>query len=193
MSVAGLVTGHDVTLALVGALTTYLPRALVAVQPTGVVLRAPVTFARPTMSAARLDAAALPAVVVSVTGTEPVEDGSDGQWLALAWSIDVGFLIRSDAGTYEDTMRDAALYGAAISTVLLERGTLGGFARGTFDLAESYDEADPTAGRTLAEGHVTALVVVDNARRRGVRFTLPTPGPADGVVTTTTVTVQRSA
>lgn len=173
-AVAGLVTAHDVVEAALATMQAHLPAALTAVSPAGVTLAMPAAYARPTVAAARLDAAQLPVVIVSPTNTQPAGTNDGDGTIALAFSIDVAFLIRSASGTYEDTMRDAALYAAAIYTVLNERGTLGGFARGTYGLDESYDEADPTAGRTLAEGHVTCDVVVDDARRRQIQFTDPT-------------------
>lgn len=185
--VPGLVTAHDVTQAVLEALGSYLPVALLRVSPAGVTLKAPAAYSRPTVAAARLDASNLPAVVVSPTETGPTAVNDADGTIALAFSIDIAFLIRSESGTYEDTMRDAALYAAAIYTVMNERGDLDGFARGTYGLDESYDEADPTAGRTLAEGHVTCEVVVDDARRRQIRFT--DPASTDGIASTTEVTV----
>lgn len=191
---AGLVTAHDLTLAIVDTLRTYLPAALANVAPPGLTLPTPRTYARPSIAAARLEVADLPAVVVSPTGLSPAP-GDVGPNVTLAWTIDIGCLVRSTTGTYEDTMRDTQLYVTALYLVLHERGDLGGFAREAHSLTESYDEADASAGRTLGEGHVTAVVVVDDARRYGSAYTVATfdPALADGIpATTTTVTIDRA-
>lgn len=185
---AGLVTGQDVIDATLSTIRTWLPNVLPKIGDG--TLPVPLSYARPSVGAARLDAAQLPVVSVSVVGTEDVTERESG-FLTVAWSLDVMALVRSADGSYEGTMRDGALYAAALFTVLTERGDLGGFARDTYDLAESYDDADPTAGRTLAEVHVTGVVEVVDARRRQVRFTLPGVQPVDALATTTTVTVHK--
>ena len=183
-----LVTAQDVVDAVLATIRTYLPNVLPKVGDGTLLM--PVSYARPSTGAARLDAAACPVVSVSVIGSEGVTEREQG-YLSMRWSLDVMALVRSADGTYESTMRDGALYAAALFTVLTERGDLGGIARDTYELAESYDDADPTAGRTLAEVHVTGVVHVTDARRRQIKFTLPGVVPATPIATTTTVTVHK--
>lgn len=188
MTVAQLVTAQDVVDAVLATYRAYLPNVLPKIGDGSLLM--PVSYARPSTGAARLDAAATPVLSVSVIGSEGMFE-REGGLMAVHWSLDVMALVRSTDGTYEATMRDGALYAAALSTVLAERGDLQGFARDTYDVAESYDDADPTAGRTLAEVHVTAVVEVVDARRRRINFTLPGPQPVDSTATTTTVTVHK--
>lgn len=186
---AGLVTGWDVTLAVQVTLQQYLPVVLAHPDVNhGAALRAPVAYTYPSAGAARLNAAQTPMLWVSPTGTGGLADVGGGS-RAITWEMDVGYIIRSDTGTYEDTLRDATLYAAAIRTVLVERPTLGGVARALWGIDEEYDAADVTAGRTLAEGHVTFSVQADDAARRQLRFTVPGLAPVDSIATTKDVTV----
>lgn len=185
--IAGLVTADDVVDAVRDTLQQYLPKVLPLFDPP---LSEPVAYTAPTMEAIRRDVAALPAVIVTSPGlVDSMTRDYEGVYSA-AWEIAVGFLVRSEDGTYDATARDTRRYAAAIRTVLMERGDLGGLARQTYDITELYAEADPSAARTLGEGAVGAVVDVYDIGRAGRMFT---GDPADQPVTATTtdVTVDR--
>lgn len=188
MVLSALVTGQDVVDSALATLTAYLPNVLGKLTP---VLPVPASVVRPSPATARLDAAAMPLLSVSVIGTEGSE-AREGGFRRVSWSLDVLLAHRAEQGTFETNLRDGYLYAAAISTVLLERPQLGGLAYDVHSLAESYDDADPSAGRSFSEVHVTGIVEVVDARRRQVKYTLPGPVPVDSVVVTGTATVHRS-
>ena len=179
-----IVTGDDVRVAVEAVLTAWLPNVLAVLGG----LETPKSHKAPTIDAARLDAAALPILVVAVAGlvSPPTRD----QYGVYTGRFDtlVNFLLRSASGTYEDTARDVRRYAAAVRTVFIEHNDLDGYAVEVEVTAEKYDDADPKVARTLAEGQVTCVVTVADINRLGATFTDPTSA-AHAVATETTVTV----
>jgi hypothetical protein len=183
VTAARIVSGDDVRNAVQAVLTAHLPLVLVTVGG----LEMPKSHEAPTVEAAKLDAAALPILVVSVPGfADPPTRDEQGIYTGRFDCL-VDFLVRSANGTYEQTAADVRKYAAAVRTVLIERPTLDGYALDVEVVDESYDDADPKVARTLAQGEVTCVVTVYDINRIGTTFT---SGDATSVATSTTITVE---
>ncbi len=188
VTAAHVVTGDDVRAAVQDTITTYLPPVLASMGG----LEMPKSHQAPTVEAARLDAAALPILVVSVPGFADPPTRDEYGVFSGRFNVLIDFLVRSREGSYEATARDVRRYAAAVRTVLVERPTLGGWATGTEVVDESYDDADPRAARTLAQGEVACVVAVYDINRAGTAYTDPTT-PATVTATETSVTVHPVA
>jgi hypothetical protein len=108
----------------------------------------------------------LPAGVVISTGLAE-QPRSDGVTIGAAWTIGVAVVVSAPDRMRVDEL--AKLYSAAVRSILLHKGSLGGFAAGFVLDDESYDDVPDAQGRTLGAGQVIGRVLVDdvNATRGG--------------------------
>lgn len=190
MTLAGLVTGHDVKEAVRGCLAAHLPPVLAALSAgLDAPLAAPTAYYAPTIEAVRKDAAELPALAVLSPGMAgPMRRDENGIFTA-DWNIVIGLWIRSEEGTYDATARDTVLYSAAVRTVLAERPLLDGFAQDVFDVEEGdYGTVAADAARTLGEASISCTVRVFDAARQEHRYTDPDyQAPPEASATTVTI------
>jgi hypothetical protein len=114
----------------------------------------------------------------------------DGSF-TFTWAVGVGILV--SARTFEETRDLAGLYVTAVRALLLQNGSLGGFADGTYLLDERYDDAPSDMSRTMGSAQVMFEVQVSNVvnRRRGPKALPMAPGTEHGRVETVHVEVDR--
>jgi hypothetical protein len=102
----------------------------------------------------------LPAVVIVSPGLAgaPVKNGRGR--MHAPWALGIGVVVsaRDQASTNEI----AKLYAAAVRALLLQRGSLGGFAAETEWVDERYDDLPAAGERTLGAGQAIFVVQVEN-------------------------------
>jgi hypothetical protein len=133
-----------------------------------------------------------PAVIVRCPGTaeDPTRRsaGHDARWA-------VGVAAIVSANTEENTDKAAKLYGGLIRAILLQEGSLHGFARGTDWVGESFDEIPSTADRTLGSAECLFWVEVENvvnAKELPLMPGGPLPNPTDFVITESVINVENT-
>lgn len=130
----------------------------------------------------------LPACVVVAPGIagDPVRRGTGDQ--DATWAVGVGVVV---ADLSADPALDlAALYAAAVRALLVQHGSLGGFARGTTWLDEEYVEVAYERDRVVAAGNLKLEVEVAAVVNR---FGGPTVPPVDPTVPLPTVAVATTS
>lgn len=115
----------------------------------------------------------LPACVVQAPAILEVP-GRRAKSYTTRWAVGVGSIVRGK--TPAQTLRLAQLYAAAMRTLLIQKGSLGGFAQGTTWIDESYDDALTVADqRTVAAGVIALAVDVYGVVDPSAGPTNPTP------------------
>jgi hypothetical protein len=126
----------------------------------------------------------LPAVIVVSPGLNgpPMERGS-GQVDAV-WAVGVGVVVA--AKTSDDAQRLAKLYGAAVRSLLVQKGSLGGFATST-----TWTDEETTPYAFDATKAVAQCVLMFEVYVSGVvsRFGGPATPPVDPTAPATVGTV----
>jgi len=107
----------------------------------------------------------LPAVIVMSpgTGAQPSVD-SEGEYRAR-WAVNVAVV--ASANTEDATSDLAGYYAGAVRALLVQQGTLRGFASGTIWKGERYGDLPADAGRTLATSIEVFEVSVEDVVTRG--------------------------
>lgn len=127
-------------------------------------------------------------VVVSPGLAEDPSGKGDGGFTAK-WAF--GFAIIVSAKDQEATNSLCKLYTAAIRAVILQKSSLGGFARGTTWVDEKYDDLPPEESRTLAVGQgLFTVEVADVVNWQLGPRTVPDPETEDPGDWPTAETVQ---
>jgi hypothetical protein len=122
----------------------------------------------------------MPSCVVVAPGliTEPERHGG---FYVATWAVSVGAVISGQ--NKENTFDLAELYAATIRAIVVQNGSLGGFATATDWLGERYDDIPNEMSRTLAAGTVQFAVEVQRAINpkagpdEPLADPLPDPGP----------------
>lgn len=116
----------------------------------------------------------LPAIYVVATGIveRPVKDG-EGTYRA-AWAVGVAAVVEANTAANTDAL--AKLYAAAIRGSLLQHPSLGGVARGTEWLAESYDTVPAEKQRSLRGCELVFSVELDQVLNVYEGIDAPLPG-----------------
>lgn len=142
MSIFGaIVTGRDVENAVEATLTLWLPTYLAEMErrtgrdPGSLPTIGYWTKANRFPAADRLQ---LPAGVIVSPGISDRPEADGGGVLSAWWRAGIAVVVGT--GEPETTDELAKLYGAAVRTLLLQRGSLGGFANDLDLVAESYDD-----------------------------------------------------
>jgi hypothetical protein len=91
------------------------------------------------------------------------------------WAVGVGAVVRGQNRLNSYTL--ATVYAAAIRTLLLQKGSLGGFAMGTWWLGERYDPLPVDTDRTLMGGIVQVAVDVSDVVSSAGGPSAPPPDP----------------
>jgi hypothetical protein len=158
-----MVSGHQVEEAVTSTLTTWMPtylRHMETVYGFDALPDIRSVFVWPEAVPDGWPEHQLPALAVGSPGTsaEPDKDG-DGDYRAT-FDIAVGVVV--SASTKEATHKLARIYALAVRGSILQRRSLGGFARGTDWVGESYDAMDVDGKtRSLASAVVAFRVQVD--------------------------------
>jgi len=135
----------------------------------------------------------LPTIVAispGFSGKEPYMTG-DGLFKAF-FSIGIGAFVSADNRI--NTMRLVRLYTAVARTIMIQKGSLGGFANGTVWLDESYyPDFDFTDTQTIGVGQAVFEVEVEAvaAKYAGPKTPDTAPGTEWPYVQTVNVTVGR--
>jgi hypothetical protein len=133
-----------------------------------------------------------PTIVVYCRGlAEPPDRRSGGH--DARWAVGVAAIV--SANTEENTDKAAKLYGALIRAILLQEGSLHGFARGTDWMDESFDEVPSMANRSLGSAEELFWVEVENvvnARELPLMPDGPLPNPTDFVITESVINVEST-
>ena len=141
----------------------------------------------------------LPGVLVSSRGTlDPPRRHGDGMFSAR-WAIEPGVVCT--ARTQNEAHALAALYGAAVRLLLIQRPSLGGHAAGVAWLGESYDDLGYDDTRSLYAVKELFAVQVDEVAYSDAGPASPeapltpddtAPWPADKEVSTVIVAVDNT-
>lgn len=156
-----IVTDEDIRTALLDTLVLWLPSYLrevcrqqdVDVAKVGL----PKTFqGLPEQAALRADQ--LPALcgVIGKTEGTPFQD-DDGKFVAT-WRAESSVVCRGD--DQDTTRRNVAIYTAAMTAIIVQHGTLGGFATRSRWTGRESDTFDASKSGTIAAGFVDLLVTV---------------------------------
>lgn len=157
-----IVSGHDVEVAVRDTITKWITTYLAEVERhTGREVRSMSPF-RSYVHSITLELAAgdqTPGCVIVVADTdEPPKKHGDGSHDA---TFSVGLAAVVSARDRVSTMALAKAYALALRMILVQQGSLGGFAQSCRWVDEAYDEAPVDPGeQTVAVGMVQFLVVV---------------------------------
>lgn len=132
----------------------------------------------------------LPEMVMVSPGLmgEPVATGERGRYRAV-WGLAIVVVVSANTKANTDSL--AKLYAAAIRGAVMQHRSLGGFARGTQWLDESYDAIPSDSSRNLMGVTVKFAIEVDDVVSTKAGTSAPvqpasptpyTPAPTDPVV-----------
>lgn len=140
----------------------------------------------------------LPACVIVMPGTAQEPTRHQGGLYVARWAFGLAPIVSAKDRTA--TRRLCGLYTAALRTLVVQRGDLGGFARATTWLGETYHELDSDRHRTIQAGIVRFVTEVDDVvdARQGPMAPTEDPDAPGGpqepgqwpIVQTTHVTVE---
>lgn len=155
MTVFGpVLTNLDVEAAVIATVKTWLPDYLAEVGAQKGFARGSLPLFRsyvPVFSLDRFDEEQLPSCIVVAPGTIDQPE-IRRQAANVRWAVGIGCMVSGKDS--DGTRKLAAVYTAAVRTLILQKRSLGGFAEGVVWLSERYDALPALEGerRTLGAG-----------------------------------------
>lgn len=121
----------------------------------------------------------LPAVIVVSPGMAdaPFHD-SDGLYQA---SYRIGVAVIASANERDSVNKNVKMYSAAASAIILQNGSLGGYADGIDFESEDFDQGPSDSGRTLAVAALTFTVRVADIVNKWAGPRAPNPPDPDTI------------
>lgn len=122
----------------------------------------------------------LPCAIVVSPGTQGAPRAKGDGTVDVSWTV--GVAIVNSAADATSTNRNSKRYGAAVRAIILQHGSLGGFASAVALVSEVYEEGPVEQSRTLAVATVEFLVDVAAIVNRGAGpiDAPPDPDPLPG-------------